>query len=124
MSSGAAGVAETYLVRGVGSQDVEQWRDELRLDRDCFVALLLSRSECLLNGIDPRGHVTCKLDIRTKLDGLRRESPGDGGNEDRLDVLGNGCREGCKDSVLFAVQIIFNGYWRSKWGTLRTSRQA
>ena len=95
-----------YLVSCVGGQDVEWRRDELRLDRNRLVALFLSCSERLLDSIDPCGSVAGELDISTELDRLRREAAGDGRNEDGLDVLGDGCRDGCKDRVLLTVQVV------------------
>lgn len=82
-----------YLVRSVSAENVEWRRNELGLDRHSFGALFLACTECLLDGVDTSGGVACKLDVGSKLDGLRSETAGDGRCEDGEGRCGDGFRE-------------------------------
>ena len=72
----------TNLVGSVRAKNVERGCNKLRLDWDGLVALRLSCTEGLLDGVDTGGGIARQLDIGTELDRLRCQSSCDGAQED------------------------------------------
>lgn len=95
-----------YLVSSICAQHIQRWGYELRFDWDGVVTLFLSSSEGLFNGVNTGRGVACKLNIRTKLDGLGRQTTSDSSGEDGERRGGNGLREGINNSFRLAARQI------------------
>jgi len=78
INPGAFRLIPTYLIRRIRTQHIQRRSDQLGLDRDRLTRLPFSSPQSLLDGIYPRRRITRQLDIRSKFDWLRSQTPCDG----------------------------------------------